>query len=140
MAAVASSRFFIGDPPWIPDAREGHLCMQTGNSSTQQRREVCRKILVKQYSHPPQQFRKLRRALLWQIRALPVDTSRNPNEYVCTLLGKARDFNTLSREELIDGFDWGDQTYHARVRADERDKPILSGGVISDQIEPGRRS
>jgi hypothetical protein len=31
----------------------------------QQLREVCRKILVKQYSHLPQRFRKPRRELLW---------------------------------------------------------------------------
>src|ERR1700722_6528524 len=40
----------------------------------QQCGEVSGKILVKQYSHRPQQFRKPRQALQWQIRALLMET------------------------------------------------------------------
>jgi hypothetical protein len=45
----------------------------------QQGGEVSGKILVKQYSHRPQQFRKPRQALQWQIRALPMETGAEIN-------------------------------------------------------------
>jgi hypothetical protein len=38
----------------------------------QQCGEVCGKILVKQYSHLPRQFRRLHQAPQWRIRALQV--------------------------------------------------------------------
>ena len=48
--------------------------------SRQQRREVCRGIFVKQYSHLAQQFRKPRRALLWRIRVLQMGTGAETHQ------------------------------------------------------------
>ena len=62
----------------------------------QQPREVCRKILVKQNSHLPLQFRKRRRAPLWRIHALPMETGAETHRALTAfkVVEKRADWNT----------------------------------------------